>query len=296
MNWMKHRLVYFGLSGFLVGTSLFGLLVWGLNVGIDFKGGTLVEYDLGGDIQTEDLTRELENEGFDVGSIQQTSSGAYLLRLSQVQVEEKEKLNNAVNGFTEGEQELSELRFESVGPSVGQDLITKTLIAIVIASVSILIWVAIQFRSIKFGASAILAMFHDTLVLVGVFAFLGHFLGIEVDFLFVTAVLTTLSFSVHDTIVVFDRIRENQKKIGGEIYTIANRAISETMVRSLNNSFTILFMLVALILLGGSTIKWFAVALFVGTILGTYSSPFVAVSLLVTWDAALSRIRKKLTF
>lgn len=291
MNWIKFRPIYFAVSGFLVAASLFGLLMWGLNIGIDFKGGTVVEYDLGQDIQTEDLTAKLEGEGFDVGAIQQTSSGTYLLRLSQVQVEEKERLNSVVGDFVGGEQ-LSELRFESVGPSVGQDLVTKTYIAIAIASVSILIWIAVQFRSIKFGASAILAMFHDTLILVGAFAFLGHFLGIEVDFLFVTAVLTTLSFSVHDTIVVFDRIRENQKRIGGEIYDIANTAISETMVRSLNNSFTILFMLVALVLLGGSTIKWFAVALFIGTVLGTYSSPFVAVPLLVTWSTFMSKIKR----
>jgi preprotein translocase subunit SecF len=121
-------------------------------------------------------------------------------------------------------------------------------------------------------------------VLIGSFSILGHFFGAEVDFLFVTALLTILSFSVHDTIVVFDRIREMRKTDSRGISELADTAVSETMVRSINNSFTIIFMLLALILLGGETIRWFAVALLIGTFIGTYSSPFVAVSLLVTWD------------
>jgi preprotein translocase subunit SecF len=114
---------------------------------------------------------------------------------------------------------------------------------------------------------------------------------VEIDFLFVTAMLTILSFSVHDTIVVYDRIRESQKKFGGTLRDLANKAITETMVRSLNNSFTIIFMLVALVLLGGTTVKWFAVALLIGTVSGTYSSPFVAVPLLVVWDEATPKVK-----
>lgn len=136
-------------------------------------------------------------------------------------------------------------------------------------------------------------MFHDTFILIGSFSWFGHFFSAEVDFLFVTALLTTLSFSVHDTIVVYDRIRELQRKEGGEFVSLANRALSETMVRSLNNSFTIIFMLLAMILLGGSTVKWFAVALLVGTVSGTYSSPFVAVPLLSVWNNFEEKIRLK---
>ena len=151
---------------------------------------------------------------------------------------------------------------------------------------------AYQFKSIKFGISATLATLHDSLVLLGMFSLFGHFFGAEVDFLFVTAMLTILSFSVHDTIVVYDRIRESQKKFSGNIYELANKALSETMVRSLNNSFTIMFMLIALILMGGETVKWFSVALLVGTISGTYSSPFVAVPILVTWDEIQKKFKK----
>ena len=143
----------------------------------------------------------------------------------------------------------------------------------------------------KFGVSAILAMLHDTIILLGTFALLGHFVAVEVDILFVTAMLTILSFSVHDTIVVYDRIRETSKRSSGlPMIDIANRAVTETMVRSLNNSLTIIFMLVALFLMGGVTIKWFVFALLVGTITGTYSSPFVAVPLVVTWE----ELRKKM--
>jgi preprotein translocase subunit SecF len=136
-------------------------------------------------------------------------------------------------------------------------------------------------------------MFHDSLVLIGSFALLGHFFGVEIDFLFVTALLTILSFSVHDTIVNYDRVRELKRKFGGSLYDLANKATSETMVRSLNNSFTIIFMLVALILLGGETIRWFAVALLIGTISGTYSSPFVSVAILVTWDEIQKKLKQQ---
>ena len=138
-----------------------------------------------------------------------------------------------------------------------------------------------------------LAMLHDSLILIGLYSLFGHLWGAEVDFLFVTAVLTILSFSVHDTIVVYDRIREIQKKSDQDIKHLANVALTETMVRSFNNSMTIIFMLLALVLLGGSTIKWFAVALLLGTISGTYSSPFVAVPILVTWDELESKLRKR---
>ena len=177
-------------------------------------------------------------------------------------------------------------------PQSDRILVKKTFYAMIISAVLILLWVAIQFKSFKFGVSAVLAMFHDSLVLIGSFALLGHFFGAEVDFLFVTAALTILSFSVHDTIVVYDRIRESQKKVGGRLYDLANKAVTETMVRSLNNSFTIIFMLVALLLLGGETIKWFAAALLIGTISGTYSSPFVAVPILVTWDEITRKLKR----
>lgn len=262
MNWMKYKLLYLIISTTLLGISIFGLFKWGLNLGIDFTGGVVAEYK------------------FEDGEVK-------TFKYQDLSVEEKQKIRDDFKS-----QNAQELRFETVGPSIGPELIKKTVYALSISTILILIWVAIQFKSIKFGVSAILAMLHDTTILVGGFALLGHFFGAEVDFLFVTAVLTILSFSVHDTIVVYDRIREKQKKEGGELLDIANSAVTETMNRSLNNSFTIIFMLLSLVLLGGVTIKWFAIALLIGTIAGTYSSPFVAVPILVSWDEFQKKLKK----
>jgi preprotein translocase subunit SecF len=135
-------------------------------------------------------------------------------------------------------------------------------------------------------------MLHDSLVTIGLYSVFGHFFGAEVDLLFVTALLTILSFSVHDTIIVYDRIRESKKNLNDDLYVLANKATSETMVRSLNNTFVVVFMMIALLLLGGSTIKWFVATLLVGTISGAYSSPFVAVSILVTWDELQKKFKK----
>jgi preprotein translocase subunit SecF len=271
--------------------SIYALVVWGLDLGVDFTGGSVIEYQVDTQISTEELSRNIEEVDVQVTSIQISQGNKYLIKLPPISSEEKQKITDVVEDMTAGG--AMELRFENVGPSIGPELVRKTIYAIAIAASFILLWVAYQFKSIKFGASAILAMFHDSFILMGAFAVLGHFMDAEVDFLFVTALLTTLSFSVHDTIVVYDRIRESQKNYGGDLYDLANLAITETMVRSLNNSFTIILMLYALILMGGTTIKWFAMALFVGTILGTYSSPFVAVPLLVTFDKLETKIKAK---
>lgn len=266
INWMRYKFIYFTVSIIFLSIGIFSLFKWGLNLGIDFTGGVIAEYQLpNGEIKTEKYGTKSDEE-----------------------------INEIRDNIKK--QEAKELRFETVGPSIGSELIKKTFIALGISAILILFWIAIQFKSIKFGVSAILAMIHDSLILLGSFSLLGHFMNVEIDFLFVTAVLTILSFSVHDTIVVYDRIREKQRKydpsLGSDIVKIANSALTETMVRSINNSFTIIFMLLSLVLLGGDTIRWFAVALLIGTISGTYSSPFVAVPLLVTWDNLQKKFKK----
>ncbi len=262
INWMKYRPFYLLISALIVSVGLFSIIKWGFNLGVDFTGGIVAEYKFANG----------ENKVF---------------RYGQISNEESDKLRADFK-----KQGATEIRFDNVGPSIGPELIKKTIYALSLSAFLILLWVAYQFKSIKFGISATIATLHDSLVLLGLFSLFGHFFGAEIDFLFVTAVLTILSFSVHDTIVVYDRIRESQKKTGGDLKDLANKALSSTMVRSLNNSFTIIFMLLALILMGGETVKWFAVALLVGTVAGTYSSPFVAVPILVTWDELEKKYKK----
>ena len=290
IDWMKYRVVYLIISGSMILFGIYGLVFWGLKPGVDFTGGTIVEYKSDSPISTEEATQKLNEQDIHVSSIQIVGQNRYLFRLPPITQEEKDKLTESLSKDFPNSK-FDELRYETVGPSIGSELIKKTVYAAAIAAGVILLWVAIQFKSFKFGTSAVLAMFHDTFILTASFAIFGHFWGAEIDFLFVTALLTTLSFSVHDTIVVYDRIRESQKTMDEDIKTLANRAVTETMVRSLNNSFTIVFMLLALLLLGGTTIRWFAMGLLVGTILGTYSSPFIAVPILVTWDEVAQKLR-----
>src|SRR3989338_2901651 len=185
---------------------------------------------------------------------------------------------------------ITVLRSETVGPILGKEAINKTLVASILAIIGILIYMSFAFKGFNFAFAAVLAMFHDLLVVVGTYSLLGHFFGAEVDTMFVTAVLTTMSFSVHDTIVIFDKIREyNELGETKNIEEASNKAVTETMVRSLNNSMTIIFMLLALTMMGGSTIRFFILTLLIGTVTGTYSSPFVATPILV-W---LEKIKKQ---
>ena len=207
---------------------------------------------------------------------------------------EKEKILEIENLLTEKTgSKPQEIRFETVGPTLGRELLIKTIIAIILAVGFILSYIAWRFKNTRFGVCAILALSHDVLVLLGAFSLMGHFWKLEVDTLFVTAMLITLSLSVYDTIVVYDRIRESQKLYPNlPLESLANKSITEILPRSLNTSLTLIFVLLALILLGGVTIKWFVVALLIGAISGTYSSPFNAVPLLVIWEN-LSQRRKR---
>ena len=185
-------------------------------------------------------------------------------------------------------------RFESIGPIIGAELKQKAFYQLLFVSLGILIYIGYAFRKVakpitswKFGVAAVIALFHDLLFVVGVFSILGKYKGIEVDSMFVTAVLTVLGFSVHDTIVVFDRIRENLKIYAGRgVEYVVNHSIAQTLVRSLNTSLTVLFVLLALLLFGGETIRYFVLALFIGIIVGTYSSIFVASPMLMLMQRA----------
>jgi len=289
IDWMKYRWFYLLISGMVILTGLFSLFKWGLQIGIEFKGGTSIEYQLGKSEDQSVFENIVKTNGVQFISVQKTSTGSYILNLGQVNSDQRQKMLTSLKTKAGA---ATELQFETIGPTVGSELVKKTLYALVIAASGILFWVAIQFKSFKFGISAVLAMIHDSLVTVGMYSLFGHFFGAQVDLLFVTALLTILSFSVHDTIIVYDRIRESKKNYGESLYDLANKATSQTMVRSLNNTFVLVFMMVALLLLGGETIRWFVATLLVGSISGAYSSPFVAVSILVTWDELQKKFKK----
>jgi len=277
INFMKHKLLYLAISSLVIVPGIISLFVWGLKPAIDFTGGSLWEIRFNEQVSLSELGDNFQNSG----------DNQFLVRLKPTSEEEKNKMGEELERKF---GKFEEIRFETVGPTLGKELLVKTLIAVLLAAGAILSYVGWRFKNKMYGLCAIIAMFHDTLVLIGTFSLLGHFFGVEVDTLFVTAVLTTLSFSVHDTVVVYDRIRESalHNKRGGMEF-LANKAVTETMIRSLNNSLTILFMLTALVVLGGVTVKWFAAALLIGTIAGTYSSPFVAAPLLVVADKLKAR-------
>ena len=286
LRFMKYRWLYFLISALVLGPGIFSLVRWGVKPAIDFTGGTLLELRITPteekEVTVSNLKEVLTVEAGEISSVQATADNTFLIRLKPIDQVKNSQLQTKIR---EQLGEVEELRFETVGPTLGSELLKKTLIALVVATSFILLFIAYQFKDKKYGICAILAMLHDTFVVLGTFSLLGHFYNVEIDTLFVTAVLTVLSFSVHDTIVVYDRIRESRRRFPkARFEDLIDKAVAETLGRSVNNSMTIIFMLLALFLLGGETIKWFVLALLVGAISGTYSSTFTAAPLLVVWE------------
>jgi len=290
INFMKYKRLYFLISLLFLLPSAYFLSRFGLKPSLDFTGGTLLEFTIQSDkALTPDQIKDSITSLTPVTSLQTTDHNAFLLKapvFSQV-------TNQQIQQQLETLGQVTETRFETLGPTLGRELIKKTIVGILIATSFILLYVASRFKDKKYGICAILAMLHDSLILLGTFSFLGVYRHIEVDALFVTALLTILSFSVHDTIVVYDRIRESLKLNPKLSFTqTVNQAVTETLGRSINNSLTIILMLLSLYLLGGPTIKWFIFALLIGTISGTYSSTFTAAPLLVLWEQIKTRKSK----
>lgn len=287
LDFLKYWRINFTLSAILLVASIFALVQFGLRPSIDFTGGALLEIQIDSQevIPAESIQEEI-NDIITASSIQPAGQG-YIIRSTTFDNETNLEIQDRIS------QEfgtVTEVRFETVGPTLGRELLIKTLYAVMLGSLAITLFVAYQFQDLKFGICAILAMIHDTLIVMGVFAWLGYLFGVEVDTLFVTALLITLAFSIHDTIVVYDRIRESMERLGlSDFSLVINKSIAETLVRSMNNSLTTIFMLSALFLLGGESIRWFVFALLIGTIIGTYSSPFVAAPLLALWDRVRNR-------
>lgn len=272
--------------------SLASLAVWNLNYGIDFVGGSLLEISFSQDRPTsEEMIEKLSD--FDLGSVnlQPAEDNSFVLRFKEIDEDTHQTVISSLKeGFETDARQMTEERFESIGPVIGRELKTKSIYSIIVILLAITIYIAWAFRRVswpvaswKYGLTAIITLFHDVLIVMGVFVFLGRFLGVEINTAFVAALLTILGYSVNDTIVVFDRIRENLTRSREDFETIVNISVNETINRSVNTSLTTFLVLIAIFLFGGATIKYFVLALICGVIIGTYSSIFVASPLLVWW-------------
>ncbi len=299
MNIIKRKNWYFGLSLLVIIPGLISLMLWGLNLSIDFTGGSKMVF-----VFQKPVTKEATHAFSAVFSQQkvaiissQTTTNSLTIRTKPLDGKKHVVLLNALGQATKGIQ-IREDEFSNVGPTVGSETTTNAILGIVVASLLIVLYIAWSFRHVpkpasswRFGVCAVIALLHDALVLLGVFSLLGHFFGVEVDSLFVTAILTVIGFSVHDTIVVFDRIRENLTRMGASDFPgVVNASILQTLTRSLNTSMTVILVLLALLLFGGESTRWFVAALLIGIVSGTYSSIFNAAPLLVAWD---ERVRKR---
>ena len=287
INFLKYRWLYFLISAVVIGSGVFSIFRWGYIYSIDFVGGTNLEYQLNKPVNLEKVKEILKENKIDTITVSVKNN---TMAVRAKAIDEKKEAVLKADLAKKMESKITVLRSETVGPSLGRETMMKMGLASLLAVIGILIYMSFAFKGINFALAAILALFHDLFVVLGVYSIMSYYFKAEVDTMFVTAVLTTMSFSVHDTIVIFDKIREYMRTQGhGDMDHYVNKALTETLVRSLNNSMTIIFMLLALTLLGGSSIRFFVITLLVGTITGTYSSPFVAAPLLVLLEKRRKR-------
>lgn len=294
MNFTKYSKIFIGFSLVLLVAGVVALSMHGLKLGIDFTGGAISEIEFKGGVDVSKVKTFLDEKNITSTTVQALGESGVLLRTAPISEDQHQEILSVLR---EKVGELEEKRFESIGPTVGKELTQNAAWQLGLVTLGIVLYIAYAFRSVpkpitpwRFGWTAVIALFHDLMVVLGVFALLGKWKGIEVDSLFVTAMLTVLGFSVHDTIVVYDRIRENLRTMGNQsVEFIVNKSISQTFVRSLNTSLTVLFVLLAMLMFGGDTIKPFVLALFIGIATGTYSSIFVASPLLVYWQKWASK-------
>jgi len=282
----KYAYIFSGVLTFL---SLLSLLVWGLKYDIDFTGGTLMQVQFVSPVPTsQDISDALASQNLKSLTVQTSDNNSFLVRYASEDDQTNDSVWQTINSKWSSATQLS---VDFTNSTVSQELKSESLNAIGVAIIVIMLYIAWAFRRVsrpveswKYGLGAVIALIHDVLITAGVFSVLGHFYGIEVGIPFIAALLTVLGFSVHDTIVVFDRTRENLIKGSSneEFPDVVNKSLNETMVRSFNTSLTVIITLLAIYIFGGESIKYFALALLVGVTFGTYSSIFVASALLVT--------------
>jgi len=288
MNIIKFRWLWYTISAVLIGGSFLALALFGLKQGVDFSGGTMmvVRYEgtRPGPLEVEPVLAPLQLGGI---VVQPVGDKDMSFRTKSIDEETHQKL---LSSLRDKYGNVEELRFDSIGPVIGQELRSKSIIALIVAFAAILMYIAYTFRKVsvpvvswKYGAITAFTAIHDVIVPVGVFAVLGKFHGLEIGTSFVAAILTVMGFSIHDTIVVLDRVRENLQRTSGIFEDIVNTSLNQTIVRSLNTTFTTLLALIAVWLFGGESVRDFVLTLIIGIALGAYSSIFISAPMLVTW-------------
>jgi preprotein translocase subunit SecF len=289
MDIVGKKYYFFGLSLLVIVPGLIALVLWGMQLAIDFTGGSMldIKFNSGSAPTVTQVLPVLSQNGFPDSQVQTSGNDTLVIRTKTMDDATRAKivadLEKAFN------TKITVNRFDSVGPAVGQEVASRAAMAVAVAALFITIYITFAFRGVpnafRYGVSAVIAMIHDILVVVGIEAILGHFLHWETDSLFLTALLTVIGFSVHDTIVVYDRIRENANIYRRIPYaTLVNHSIVQTLVRSINTQLTVMITLLALALFGGVTIRHFVIILLIGVFSGAYSSIFNAASILVVWE------------
>jgi len=286
INFVKYRKVYYFFSGFLILASIFSLFFFRLNFGIDFTGGTLMQVEFKKErISNEEAGQKLADLNLRSLSLQQTGEKGLILRMENIDEEKHQAILAKFNG------EIEENSFEAIGPVIGKELKQKTWIFTILVLLAIIFFITFAFRrasrlipSWEYGVvAALVALFHDILIPLGIFALLGKFYNVFVNIPIVVGLLTILGYSVHDTIVVFDRIRENlSRQRALSVKEIVNVSLNQTLLRSINTSLTSLIVLIAMFLFGGETLRYFTLVLILGISFGTYSSIFIASPILVS--------------
>ena len=295
INYLKYKPIYFIFSGILIAASIFAIAYYKLSPGIDFTGGSIMEVTFTDQRPSNAEIKDALNE-IDLGELylQPTGDKGLILRMPDISETAHQEVFNNIND----KWPIEELRFESIGPVIGNELKNKTEIIVILSLIAIVLYIAIAFRKVNFpakswqyGIASLFALFHDVLIPLGVFAILGKYYGVQVTIPVIVALLTVLGYSINNTVVVFDRIRENLvKKQGKDYQDTVNISLNQTLSRSLSTSFTTLLALFAIYFFGGETLKYFALAMIIGIIAGTYSSFFLVSPLLVTW----LKFRKKI--
>jgi len=284
-DFVGKRFWFFFISILIAVPCILSLSIAGFKTGIDFRGGTAMTLSFEEEVSEEQLRNAFIELGYGNATIQRTGDGDYFVRMEFVDPAQNTKLLADLGNILGPPLQKDQT---SIDESLAARTVWFSIIAVCVAALGILLYVTFAFRKMpkayRWGICTILALIHDIVVVAGVFSILGWTFGIEIDALFITGMLTVVGYSVHNTIVVFDRIRENMLRSGDNFMTVVNNSILQTITRSLNTSLTLLFVLFALFLIGGSTIKYFVLVLIVGGITGTFSSMFIAGQLLVVWE------------